>query len=192
MVSAALRYVMRIAVAWLITLLLPAFRSTAVPTRWLRADSEHPPRRTVRRPSLPHTPVARACGTGRHIERPRRCSALPALADWLPPPKARSPLAVLVLPGCLPSCRQSRCNTARHHHSRPYKGSVHWCRDHPNTAHAACAHNVRSEGARPGDPGRRESPPSIRPSPSSRSYAASFVGSLRMCPSQCNLHDDRG
>src|SRR5262249_41619183 len=71
----------------------------------------------------------------------------PALADWRPPPKARSPLRVLVLPGGRPSCRQSRCNTARHHHSRPYKGSVHWCRDHPNTAHAACAHNVRSEGA---------------------------------------------
>src|SRR3984893_10753196 len=159
---------------------LPAFRSTAVPTRWLQVDSGHPPRRTVRRPSLPHTPVARAGGTGRHVERRRRRSVLPALADWLPPPKARSPLVVLVLPGGLPSCRQSRCNTARHHHSRPYKGSAHSCRDHPNTVHAACAHNVRSGGARPEDPGQRVSPPSTRPPPSSRNYAASFVGSLRM------------
>jgi len=54
------------------------------------------------------------------------------------------------------------------------------------------SHNVRSEGARPEDPGRRESPPSIRPPPGSRNYAALFVGSLRMSPSQYNLHDDRG
>src|SRR5262249_15245754 len=173
-------------------LFLPAFRPTAAPTRWLPADCEHPPRHTVRRPSLLHTPVAPACWTGRHAERRRRRSVLPTLADWLLTPKVRSPSVVLVLSGGLPSCRQSRCNTARHHHSRPYKGSAHWCRDHPNTVHAACGHNVRSGGARPEDPGRRESPPSIRRPPSSRNYVASFVGSLRMWPSQCNLHDGRG
>src|SRR5205823_12798657 len=171
---------------------LPPFRSTAAPTHWLQANSEHPPRRTVQRPSLLHTPVAPTCWTERHVERRRRRSVLPALADWLTPPKARSPLGVLAQPGGLPSCRQSRCNTARHHHGRPCKDSVHWCRDHPNTVHAACAHNVRSGGARPEDPGRRESPPSTPPPPGSRNYAASFVGSLRMWPSQYNLHDDRG
>src|SRR5262249_35589691 len=95
------------------------------------ADCEHPPGRTVRRPSLLHTPVAPACWTGRHAERRRRRSVLPTLADWLLTPKARSPSVVLVPSGGLPSCRQSRCNTARHHHSRPYKGSAHWCATTP-------------------------------------------------------------
>src|SRR6201987_3526461 len=161
---------------------LPAFRSTAVPTRWLQVDSGHPPRRTVRRPSSPHTPVARACGTGRYIERCRRHSVLRELADWLPPPMARSPLIVLVLRTGLPSCRRSRCNTARHHRSRPCKGSAHGCRGRPNTVHAACVHNVRSGGALPEDPGQRESPPSIRPPPSSPNCAASFADSLRSSP----------
>src|SRR5215831_16480178 len=110
---------------------LPAFRSTAVPTRWPQVDCGHPPRPTVRRPSSPHTPVARAYGTGRHVERCRRRSVLPELADWLPRPKARLPLIVLVLRAGLPSCRRSRCNTARHHRSRPCKGSAHGCRGRP-------------------------------------------------------------
>src|SRR3984893_10959175 len=80
---------------------LPAFRSTAAPTRWLQADSEHPPRRTVRRLSLPHTPVAPAGWTGRHVERRRRRSVLPALADWRPPPKARSPLVAYDVSVCI-------------------------------------------------------------------------------------------
>ena len=101
-------------------------RSIAVPTRWLQVDSGHPPRRTVRRPSSPHTPIARACGPGRHVERCRRHSVLREPADWLPPPMARSPLIVLVLRAGLPSCHRSRCNTARHHRSRLCKGSAHW------------------------------------------------------------------
>src|SRR5271165_1522083 len=143
-------------------------------------------------PFLPHTPVAPSCGTGRHVERRRWRSVLRALADWLPPPKARSPLVVLAPPGDLPSRRQSRCNTARHHHSCLCKDSVHWYRGHPNTVHVACVHSDRNGGVLPEDPGQRVSPPSIRPPPGSRNYAAPSVGSLRMWSSQYNPHDDRG
>src|SRR5215831_9183727 len=104
----------------------------------------------------------------------------------------RSPLIVLVLRTGLPSCRRSRCNTARHHRSRLCKGSAHGCRGRPNTVHAACVHNVRSAEVQPEDPGQRESPPSIRPPPSSPNCAVSFADSLRRLPSQYNLHDDRG
>src|SRR6185437_11607485 len=128
----------------------------------------------------------------RYIERCRRHSVLRELADWLPPPMARSPLIVLVLRTGLLSCRRSRCNTARHHRSRPCKGSAHGCHGRPNTVHAACAHNVRSAGVRPEDPGQRESTPSIRPPPSSPNCAVSFADSLRRLRSQYNLHDDRG
>src|SRR6185312_9454020 len=58
-------------------------------------------------PFSPHTPVARACGTGRYIERCRRHSVLRELADWLSRPMARSPLIVLVLRPGLLSCRRS-------------------------------------------------------------------------------------
>jgi hypothetical protein len=98
-------------------------RSSSLAARRLR---ERLPRRTVRRPFWPHTPVAPACGTGRHHWR----SVLPALSGWLPLPKARSPLVVLVRPDGLPSYRRSRYNTARHHHSRLCKDSVHWYRGH--------------------------------------------------------------
>src|ERR1700733_11291616 len=170
----------------------PASRSIAAPTHSQQADCEHLPRRTVQRPFLPHTPVAPACATGRRVERRRQRSVLRALADWLPPPKVRSPLVLLVLPGGLPSCLQTQCSTARHHQSRLCKDSVHWCRGRPNILHAACVHSVRSGGVLPEDPGRRVSPPSIRPPPGSPNCAAPFADSLRMWPSQYNLRDDRG
>src|SRR5208337_5598824 len=92
-------------------------------------------------------------------------SVLRALADWLPIPKARSPVVVLVPPGDLPSRRQSRCNTARHHHSRLCKDSVHWYRGRPNTVHVACVRSDRSGGVLPEDPGQRVSPPRFVPLP---------------------------
>src|SRR5215831_17180435 len=149
-------------------------------------------RRIVQKPSSPHTPVAPVCWPGRHVGRRRPRSIPPVLANWLPHPEARSPSAVPAPLGGPPSRRQSRCNTAHHRRSRPCRDNGRSCRGHPSSVHLACVHNVRSGGAPPEDPGRRGSPPSIRPPPSSPNSAASFVGSLRRWPSQYNPHDDRG
>ena len=102
----------------------PAFRSSGVPTRPPPNDSWHPLRRIVQTPSLPRTPVARVCWTGRRaVRRPLR-SVPQWLSDSLPPQNARSPLKARHSTCGRPKRRQSQCSTAHHRHSLPCRGNA--------------------------------------------------------------------